>query len=495
MKRSFVRKTKRFTALTLIFICTFLLIPISASASYCDVNMVFEDDVKQDIKTKEKKSKDQSEEKESKKDEKIQDSKTEDKSKTDKSEKNDTSAKDKNNSKTDGTDKQEIQGTKDSQKPQKGNDTSKAEGSEIEAKSALLMEPCTGKLIYEKNIDEKFAPASVTKIMTMLLTMEAVDSGKISLEDKVTCSENAKKMGGSTMLLDTGEIRTVEELLKGVAIASGNDAAVALAEYLAGNEGDFVVLMNKRAEELGMKNTTFKNCNGLPADGHLSTANDIAIMSRELLKHPKVLKYTGTYMDSITEGRKSPIELVNHNKLVRFFDGCDGLKTGFTNEAKYCISATATRNGVRMLSVIMGAPTYKIRNRDASMLLNYGFSKYEGKKIFSKDEDVDKVYMDEQTDRYFMAKAQDDLTAVIPKGCKDEIQKKIVIDELQKKYKEGDVVGKCEIYLNNEKIGEVTIYCDRNIKKGNVFSNIKYNITHLFGDKEKDNTEAKDECK
>lgn len=495
MKRSFVRKTKRFTALTLIFICTFLLIPISASASYCDVNMVFEDDVKQDIKTKEKKSKDQSEEKESKKDEKIQDSKTEDKSKTDKSEKNDTPAKDKNNSKTDGTDKQEIQGTKDSQKPQKGNDTSKAEGSEIEAKSALLMEPCTGKLIYEKNIDEKFAPASVTKIMTMLLTMEAVDSGKISLEDKVTCSENAKKMGGSTMLLDTGEIRTVEELLKGVAIASGNDAAVALAEYLAGNEGDFVVLMNKRAEELGMKNTTFKNCNGLPADGHLSTANDIAIMSRELLKHPKVLKYTGTYMDSITEGRKSPIELVNHNKLVRFFDGCDGLKTGFTNEAKYCISATATRNGVRMLSVIMGAPTYKIRNRDASMLLNYGFSKYEGKKIFSKDEDVDKVYMDEQTDRYFMAKAQDDLTAVIPKGCKDEIQKKIVIDELQKKYKEGDVVGKCEIYLNNEKIGEVTIYCDRNIKKGNVFSNIKYNITHLFGDKEKDNTEAKDECK
>lgn len=495
MKRSFVRKTKRFTALTLIFICTFLLIPISASASYCDVNMVFEDDVKQDIKTKDKKSKDQSEEKESKKDGKIQDSKIEDKSKTDKSEKKDTSVKDKNNSKTDGTGKQEIQGAKDSQKSQKGNDTSKAEGSEIEARSALLMEPCTGKLIYEKNIDEKFAPASVTKIMTMLLTMEAVDSGKISLDDKVTCSENAKKMGGSTMLLDTGEIRTVEELLKGVAIASGNDAAVALAEYLAGNEEDFVVLMNKRAEELGMKNTTFKNCNGLPAEGHLSTANDIAIMSRELLKHPKVLKYTGTYMDSITEGRKSPIELVNHNKLVRFFDGCDGLKTGFTNEAKYCISATATRNGVRMLSVIMGAPTYKIRNRDASMLLNYGFSKYEGKKIFSKDEDVDKVYMDEQTDRYFMAKAQDDLTAVIPKGCKDEIEKKIVIDELQKQYKEGDVVGKCEIYLKNEKIGEVTIYCDRNIKKGNIFSNIKYNITHLFGDKEKDNSEAKDECK
>ena len=161
-------------------------------------------------------------------------------------------------------------------------DESKTDSNNIEARSALLMEPTTGKVIYEKNADEKFAPASVTKIMTMLLTMEAVDSGKISLDDKVTCSENAKKMGGSTMLLDTGEIRTVEELLKGVAIASGNDAAVALAEYLGGSEEDFVVLMNKRCVELGMKNTTFKNCNGLPAEGHLSTANDIAIMSKEL---------------------------------------------------------------------------------------------------------------------------------------------------------------------------------------------------------------------
>lgn len=452
MKRDFQRKIKKFTALTLIFICTFLLIPVSASGIDSSINLVFEDEIKQDIKTKEKK-----------KDENI-----------------------KSKSKTEESDKQKANERKEE---------SKTEGNEIEARSALLMEPCTGKIIYEKNADEKFAPASVTKIMTMLLTMEAVDSGKISLDDKVTCSENAKKMGGSTMLLDTGEIRTVEELLKGVAIASGNDAAVALAEYLGGTESDFVVMMNKRAEELGMKNTAFKNCNGLPADGHLSTANDIAIMSRELLKHPAVLKYTGTYMDTITEGRKSPIELVNHNKLVRFFDGCDGLKTGFTNEAKYCISATATRNGVRMLSVIMGAPTYKIRNRDASILLNYGFSKYEGKKIFSKDEDVDKVYMDEQTDRYFMAKAKDDLTAVIPKGCRDEVEKKIVIDELQKEYKEGDIVGKCEIYLNNEKIGEVTIYSDRNIKKGNIFSNIKYNITHLFSNKDKENTKEKDNCK
>lgn len=350
----------------------------------------------------------------------------------------------------------------------------------IEAKSYLLMEPISGKILYENNIDEKFAPASVTKIMTMLLTMEAVDSGKIKLDDKVTCSENAKKMGGSTMLLDTGEVRTVEELLKGVAIASGNDAAVALAEYLGGTEEDFVNMMNKRCQELGMKNTTFKNCNGLPCEGHLSTSRDIALMSRELLKHPTILKYSGTYMETISEGRKSPIELVNHNKLVRFFEGCDGLKTGFTNEAKYCISATAKRSGVRMLAVIMGAPTYKIRNRDAGILMNYGFSKYEGKKLVSKDEDVDKVQMGKQTDRFFMAKAKDDLEVVVPKGNSGELVKKVVMDETKDEYKAGDIVGKCEVYLGEEKVGEVKIYCDRDVKKGGIFDSIKYNIKNIF---------------
>ena len=351
---------------------------------------------------------------------------------------------------------------------------------EIEARSALLMEPISGKLLYEKNIDEKFAPASVTKVMTMLLAMEAVDSGKVSLEDKVTCSENAKRMGGSTMLLDTGEVRTLEELLKGVAIASGNDAAVAIAEYLGGTEADFVDMMNTRAQEIGMTNTTFKNCNGLPAEGHLSTARDIATMSRELLKHPTILKYSGIYMETISEGRKSPIELVNHNKLVRFFEGCDGLKTGYTGEAKYCISATAKRNGVRMLAVIMGAPTYKIRNRDAGILLNHGFSKYQGKKLVEKDEDVDTVYMGEKTDKFFIAKACEDLEVVVPKGESGELEKKIVIDEIKPEYKEGDIVGKCEVYLGSEKVGEVEVYSDREIEKGGLLDSIKYSIKGLF---------------
>ncbi|GIM30547.1 D-alanyl-D-alanine carboxypeptidase [Clostridium polyendosporum] len=351
---------------------------------------------------------------------------------------------------------------------------------DVEAKSAILMEATTGKVIFEKNSHEKFAPASVTKVMTMLLAMEAIDNGKIKFSDKITASENAKKMGGSTMLLETGEIRTVEEIIKGIAIASGNDAALAMAEYLGGTEGNFVTLMNTRAKELGMNDTTFKNCTGLPADGHLSSAYDISVMSRELLKHPSVLKYTGTYMETISEGRKSPIELVNHNKLVRFFKGCDGLKTGFTNEAKYCISATAVRDGVRMLSVIMGAPSYKVRNRDASMLMNYGFSKFESKKVVVKDQDVEKISMSKNGDKFFMAKAKDDVTLTYPKGYGDKIVGKVVLSTAKDRYAKGDVVGKCEYYLNEELIGTSELYADRDIKKANVFENIKFNFQHIF---------------
>lgn len=354
------------------------------------------------------------------------------------------------------------------------------EGINVDAKSALLIEPISGTILYEKNSEEKFAPASVTKIMTMLLAMEAVDSGKISLSDKITCSENAKKMGGSTMLLDTGEVRTVEEILKGIAIASGNDAAVAMAEYLGGTVDAFVELMNKRAQELGMVNTTFKNCNGLPESGHMTTAKDISIMSMELLKHPTILKYTGTYMETISEGRQSPIELVNHNKLVRFFQGCDGLKTGYTEEAKYCISATAVKDNVRMLTIIMGAPSYKVRNRDASMLLNYGFSKFEGKKLISKDEDVEKIYLGKNTDTYFIAKAKSDLVIVVPRGTEGEPEKRMVMNEAKNSYKTGEIVGKCEVYLGDKKVGEVELYSDRDVEKANFFDNMKFNLKNLF---------------
>lgn len=356
------------------------------------------------------------------------------------------------------------------------------EGIKVDARSALLMEPITGKIIFEKNSHEKLAPASVTKIMTMLLAMEAIDSGKIKISDKITVSENAKKMGGSSMLLDTGEIRTVEEILKGIAIASGNDAAVAIGEYLAGSEEAFVKLMNNKAKTLGMNDTNFKNCTGLSAAGHITSAYDISLMSRELLKHPSILKYSGTYMETISEGRKSPIGLVNHNKLVRFFKGCDGLKTGFTEEARYCISATAVREGARMLTVIMGAPTYKIRNRDASMLLNFGFSKFEAKKGISKDEDVEKIWINKQSDKYFVAKAKQDCNIVIEKGIDNKIEKKctLSIDSNKKEFKKGEVVGYCEILVNDKVINKVDIYCDRDFKKGGVFENLKLNIQRMF---------------
>lgn len=355
-----------------------------------------------------------------------------------------------------------------------------SKGITVEAGSALLIEPVTGKVLFEKNSHTKFAPASVTKIMTMLLAMEEIDSGRIKLTDKITASENAKKMGGSTMLLDTGEVRTVEEILKGIAIASGNDAAVAMAEYLSGTEDAFVNKMNERAQALGMKDTTFKNCTGLPADGHLSSAYDISVMSRELLKHPKILKYSGIYMETISEGRKSPIELVNHNKLVRFFKGCDGLKTGFTAEAKYCISATACRDGIRMLAVIMGAPTYKIRNRDASMLLNFGFSKFEGKKAVDKDGEIARIPINKSQDKFFIAKAEKELVLVIPRGSKEKIAQKLVLDENKKYYQKGEVIGVCEYYLGEDKIGEVNIYSDRDVKKGSFFENLKFNLKNLF---------------
>ncbi|MBU3189171.1 D-alanyl-D-alanine carboxypeptidase [Clostridium bowmanii] len=350
----------------------------------------------------------------------------------------------------------------------------------VEARSALLMEPSSGKIIYEKNSHERFAPASVTKVMVMLLAMEAIDSGKIKLQDKITISENSKKMGGSSMILDTGEIRTVEEILKGIAIASGNDAAVAMAEYLGGSESAFVSMMNERAKGLNMNDTEFKNCTGLSADGHFSSAYDISIMSRELLKYPKILKYSGTYMETISEGRKSPIGLVNHNKLVRFFDGCDGLKTGFTNEAKYCISATAVRNNVRMLAIIMGAPTYKIRNNDASMLMNFGFSKFETKKIITKDEELEKIALNKKGDKFLIAKAKDNVIITLERGKKNEITKKIILQEGLSEYKKDVAIGFCEISIDNELWGKIIIYSDRDIKKSKVWDNIKNNIVDLF---------------
>ncbi len=361
-----------------------------------------------------------------------------------------------------------------------GKESTNAVGFEPQAKSVILIEPNSGKVIYEKNSHEKFAPASVTKIMTMLLAMEAIDSGRISLTDKIVCSEKVKSMGGSSMILDTGEVRTVEEILKGIAIASGNDAAVAMAEFLEGSEEAFAIKMNEKAKELGMNDTNFKNCTGLSADGHMTTASDISKMSMALLKHPTILKYSSIYMETISEGRNTPIELVNHNKLVRFYKGCDGLKTGFTQEAMYCISATALRDGVRMLAVIMGAPSYKQRNADASKLMDFGFAKYQSKKLVAKDEEVEKVPLNKSGDKFYIAKAKDDLQIIFEKGTTGDITKKLSINPDIKKIKAGDVIGSCEYYMGDNSVGKVELYSDRDIKQSQILNNIKDMFTKLF---------------
>jgi D-alanyl-D-alanine carboxypeptidase (penicillin-binding protein 5/6) len=353
-------------------------------------------------------------------------------------------------------------------------------GFEPQAKSVILLEPNSGKIIYEKNSDQQFAPASVTKIMTMLLAMESIDDGRITLQDKIVCSEKVKSMGGSSMILDTGEVRTVEEILKGIAIASGNDAAVAMAEFLEGSEEAFATKMNERAKELGMTNTHFENATGLTASGHLSTARDISIMSRELLKHPTILNYSSIYMETISEGRKTPIELVNHNKLVRFYKGCDGLKTGFTQEAMYCISSTATRDNVRMLAVIMGAPSYKQRNADASKLMDFGFSKYQSKTIVAKDEDVQQIPLNKKGDSFYIAKAKDDLKVTIEKGAEEELTKKLSINSELKKINAGDVVGYCEVYNGDQLLDKVELYSDREVKQSQFFKNVKDIFSNIF---------------
>lgn len=244
---------------------------------------------------------------------------------------------------------------------------------QIEAGAAVLMEKETGSVLYESNAHDKLEPASVTKIMTLLLVMEAVDSGQISMQDVVTVSAHAASMGGSQVYLSEGEQMTVEDMVKAVAVVSGNDAAVALAEHIAGSEEGFVERMNRRAAELGMEDTNFVNCTGLPAAGHLTSAYDIALMSRALIGHPSIREYTTIWMDTIRDGQ---FQLSNTNKLVRFYDGCTGLKTGFTDSALYCLSATAEREGMELIAVVLKSPTSQQRFNAASALLNFGFANY-----------------------------------------------------------------------------------------------------------------------
>lgn len=326
---------------------------------------------------------------------------------------------------------------------------------ETNAKSVLLMEAETGEILYEDNKDLQLPIASVTKIMTMLLIMEAVDEGRISLDDTVTASERAKSMGGSTMFLETGEQLSVHDMLKGIAVASANDGAVAMAEHIGGSEKEFVRMMNERAKQLGMEHTQFQNTNGLDAEGHYSSAYDVALMSRELIKHEKIFEYTTIWMDTLRDGK---FELANTNKLIRFYKGANGLKTGSTSKALCCLSATAKRDDMQLIAVVLGAPNSKSRFASASALLDYGFAKYTVKKPVTAGDTAGEVPISKGVKDSVVGVYSASFSHLEEKASAREITTDICIEQgISAPIEVGQKLGSAEFYKGDELLGSVDI--------------------------------------
>jgi D-alanyl-D-alanine carboxypeptidase (penicillin-binding protein 5/6) len=311
------------------------------------------------------------------------------------------------------------------------------------AESAILIERDTGEILYEKNGDEKLPPASMTKVMTMILVMDALDKGKIKMSDKVRTSEHAASMGGSQIFLEPGEEMTVEQMLKGIAIASGNDASVAMAEHIAGSEEEFVSMMNQKAKDLGLKNTKFQNPTGLSVEDHYSTAHDMSIMAKELLKYEGITKFTGTYEDYLREDTDKKFWLVNTNRLLKFYDGVDGLKTGYTKEAKYCLTATAKKGNMRVVAVVFGADTPKDRNSQITKMLDYAFSKYETSPLYKRDQVVGEVKVAKGKDKTVEVVTSEPISILNEKGQgKANMKKEVKLNkDLKAPLKKGDEVG------------------------------------------------------
>ncbi|WP_078380105.1 D-alanyl-D-alanine carboxypeptidase family protein [Sutcliffiella halmapala] len=324
------------------------------------------------------------------------------------------------------------------------------------AKSAILIERDTGQVLYEKNGHEKLPPASMTKIMTMLLIMEAIDEGKLTWDEKIRTSEYAASMGGSQIFLEAGEEMTTDEMLRGIAIASGNDASVAMAERIAGSEEAFVEKMNAKAKELGLENTLFQNPTGLPAKNHYSTASDMAVIAKELLKFDDITKYTGQYEDYLRENTEKKFWLVNTNKLVKFYPGVDGVKTGFTAEAKYCLTATAKKDNMRVIAVVYGAPTPKERNAQITNMLDYAFSHYKTHPMFERNVAVAKVKVSKGSKKELEAVTSEPISVLTKKGeTVDDVVKVINVDEkVQAPVKKGDKVGTIVLKKGNKVLSE-----------------------------------------
>lgn len=353
---------------------------------------------------------------------------------------------------------------------------------DIASKSAVLMDASTGKVLYEKNSHDKLPPASVTKVMTMLLVCEALEDGKIKESDDVQISETAASMGGSQIFLEPGEIQKVDTLLKSIAVASANDACVAMAEYVGGSVEEFVVLMNKRAKELGMNDTNFVNTNGLPVDNHYTSAYDIALMSKELLTHKKISKYLTTWMDEVVVGKKqAKIGISNTNKLVKHYSGATGVKTGFTQQAKYCLSSSAKRNNTHLIAVTLCAETSPIRFKDATNLLNYGFANYESVKICGANDKVATVKFEKGEKENIDLVAKDDLSVLIKKGDNKDFRKKVEIKkDLKLPIKKNTELGVVKVYRGKEFVGETKIINNEDINKASYLQMLKRVVDNLI---------------
>jgi len=357
---------------------------------------------------------------------------------------------------------------------------------EFQSGSYVLMEASSGKVLLEHNSHQSLPPASITKVMTMLLINEAIEKGKITWEDEVSISEHAAHMGGSQVFMEPGEIQTVRDLFKCIAIASANDAAVAMGEYIAGSEEGFVDLMNKRAKEIGMKNTLFKNACGLHSEGHVSSAYDIAILSRELMTNfPEVSKILTIWMDSITHKTRrgeSEFGLTNTNRLIKAYTGITGLKTGYTSQSKHCMSATANRNDMDLIAVVLAAPDSKVRFKEAARLLDYGFANYVVKKGHNKDEILGQIPIYKGDKAQLEYKVKDTMGIVLSKDKgSEEVSHQITINpNLTAPIKKGDTIGEINYLMGEENVGKVPLVAAFDVKKAKYSHMLKYIFRNYF---------------
>ena len=337
------------------------------------------------------------------------------------------------------------------------------------SRSAIIIEATTGDILYEKNSHEKLPPASMTKMMSMLLVLESIDKGNLKWDDIVIASANASSMGGSQILLETGEEMTVYDLFKGVAVASGNDAVVALAEAVGGSVDEFVSMMNQRASELGLNDTYFKNPHGLNDTNHYSSAYDMALIAKELSKHEKVFEFTSIYEDYLRQDTNRKLWLVNTNKLVRFYKGVDGFKTGYTKEAMYCLTATIDK-GFRIIAVVMGEPSTELRNKEVSEMIDYAYAQYKLVKILSKDDTIGDYMVEKGKNKYVTLVPSGDVTVLNKKSDSDRnYTYNVNVDKLVAPINVGDKVGNIDVIDDGNVIKSIDITVKENVKKANIF--------------------------